>query len=108
MNKKIVLSLCLCVSHVAFAQQIAFSFDDGLDPANNPDACHINNDILNTLEQKRTLARGYPSVSKSGTEKGLQMISEWAKQGHRIGNHGNLHPNLNKDEISLKNYLKDI
>lgn len=108
MIKKIVLSLCLCVSHVAFAQQIALSFDDGLDPANNPDACHINNDILNTLKQKRILAIVYPSVSKISTEKGLQMISEWGKQGHRIGNHGNLHLNLNKDDISLKNYLKDI
>ena len=38
----------------------------------------------------------------------MNIISNWGKQGHRIGNHGNLHINLNKNEVKLSHYLQDM
>lgn len=108
MLKKIIISLCLGLSNVAIAKSIALSFDDGLDPSINADAQHINEDILSTLKQNKIQAIVYPSISKIGGTNGLNIISNWGKQGHRIGNHGNLHLNLNKDEVNLSTYLQDM
>ncbi len=91
MLNKIILSLCLSLSNVAIAKSIALSFDDGLDPSINSDSQKINEDILNTLKQNEVHAIIYPSISKIGGSEGLKIISNWGKQGHRIGNHGNLH-----------------
>jgi peptidoglycan/xylan/chitin deacetylase (PgdA/CDA1 family) len=108
MIKKILLSFFLCISHFSFAKNIALSFDDGLDPTTNPDAVLINNHILQTLKNENILAIVYPSISKIGGDDGLKIISEWGKQRHHIGNHGNLHLNLNKSDITLEQYLIDI
>ncbi|OAL80419.1 polysaccharide deacetylase [Acinetobacter sp. SFB] len=108
MLKKIILSLCLGLSNIAIAKSVALSFDDGLDPLINLEAQQINNDILNTLKQNNIHAIVYPNISRIGGTEGLNIISKWGKQGHRIGNHGNLHLNLNKNEVNLPNYLQDI
>lgn len=108
MLKKIIFSLCLALSNAAIAKSIALSFDDGLDPSSNSKAQQINDDILNTLKQNKIHAIVYPSMSKIGGTQGLNIISKWGKQGHRIGNHGNLHLNLNKNEVNLTDYLQDM
>lgn len=108
MLKTIILSLCLGVSNIAIAKSLALSFDDGLDPLTNPEARQINDDILSTLKKNRVHAIVYPSISKIGGKEGLDIISKWGREGHRIGNHGNLHLNLNKDEVNLSDYLKDM
>ncbi len=108
MLQKMVFLICLILSHAAFAKNIALSFDDGLDPSLNTDAHDINHAILSTLKQHKIHAIVYPSLSKIGSSAGLDLISEWGKQGHRIGNHGNLHLNLNKAEVKLNDYLQDI
>ena len=109
MFKRILLSVCLFgLSHITLAKSLALSFDDGLDPKLNPDALNINNEILSTLKQNKIPAILYPSLSRVGAEDGLDIVAEWGKQGHRIGNHANLHLNLNKNEITLPNYLRDM
>lgn len=108
MLKQIFLMLCLALSNVAIAKSLALSFDDGLDPDRNKNAYQINAAILKTLEQAHILAIIYPSISKIGGKNGLEIISTWGMAGHRIGNHGNLHINLNKTEVNLLDYLKDI
>lgn len=108
MLKKIILSLCLGLSNIAIAKSVAFSFDDGLDPSINSDAQQINEDILNTLKQNKIHAIVYPSISKIGGIEGLNIVSNWGAHGHRIGNHGNLHLNLNKNEVDLSTYLQDM
>ena len=108
MLKQIILSLCLSISNLAIATSLALSFDDGLDPNVNMAARQINNDILSALKQNKISAIVYPSVSKIGGQAGLDIIAEWGKQGHRIGNHSNLHQSLNKDEVTLPNYLNDM
>ncbi|WOE31834.1 MULTISPECIES: polysaccharide deacetylase family protein [unclassified Acinetobacter] len=108
MLQKMLLGLCLCLSDVALAKSLALSFDDGLDPLTYPAAQHVNHTILQTLKQNKIHAIIYPSISKIGSTEGLNLISEWGKQGHRIGNHGNLHLNLNKNEVNLSDYLNDM
>ena len=108
MLKKIILSFCLGLSNVAIAKSVALSFDDGLDPSINSEAQKINEDILSTLKENKIHAIVYPSISKIGGTEGLNIISNWGKQGHRIGNHGNLHINLNKNEVKLSHYLQDM
>lgn len=108
MFKKILLSCLIFASNFTFAKSLALSFDDGLDPNTHPQAQYINDAILNTLKRNKIRAIIYPSLSKIGDPHGLGMVKQWGKQGHRIGNHGNLHLNLNKDEVSLSAYLKDM
>lgn len=108
MLKKIILIFCLGLSNLAVAKSLALSFDDGLDPSIYSDAQKINESILTTLKQSEIYAVVYPSLSKIGGTKGLNIISKWGEQGHRIGNHGNLHLNLNKNEVDLSDYLQDM
>jgi len=108
MLKKIILCLCVSWSHLAVAKSLALSFDDGLDPSVDMAATQINHDLLNTLKQNKIAAIVYPSLSKIGGPAGLELIATWGKQGHRIGNHSNLHLSLNKDEVSLSSYLNDM
>lgn len=108
MLKFILLSLCFGISNITMAQYLALSFDDGLDPTKDSAAAQINHDILNSLKQNQITAIVYPSVSKIGGQAGLDLIAEWGMQGHRIGNHGNLHLNLNKDQVSLTEYRQDM
>ena len=108
MLKKILLSCLILVSNSTFSKSLTLSFDDGLDLSTHPQAQHINDAILNTLKQNNVHAIIYPSLSKIGANDGLGMIKQWGKQGHRIGNHGNLHLNLNKDEVNLSTYLADM
>lgn len=108
MFKILFLNFCLCLSSAVFAKSIALSFDDGLNPSNDPAAKQINDDILKALNKHKVHAIIYPSLSKTGQAEGLKIIAEWGKQGHRIGNHGNLHLNLNKETVNLADYLKDM
>ncbi len=108
MLQKIIFCVCLGLSNIALAKSLALSFDDGLDPLIHSQAKQINNDILTTLNKYQIDAIVYPSLSKIGGKEGLEIIAEWGKQGHRIGNHGNLHLNLHKNEVNLADYLKDM
>lgn len=108
MFKKILLSCLILVSNFTFAKSLALSFDDGLDPNTNPQARYINDTILNTLQRNKVRAILYPSLSKIGGIREIDIVKRWGEQGHRIGNHGNLHLNLNKDDVSLSAYLNDM
>lgn len=108
MLKKIIFWLCLSFSHFTAAKSLALSFDDGLDPVLNSEARYINNQILSTLKQHKIHAILYPSVSKIGGKEAIDIVSVWGEQGHRIGNHGNLHLNLNRKEVDLADYLQDM
>lgn len=105
---KIFLILLMSASSSIQAKQLAFSFDDGLNPNVNPNAARINNDILNQLKKAGLHSIVYPSLIKLGGTAGLDLIAEWGKQGHAIGNHGEQHISLNKQESDTKNYIVGI
>ena len=101
----VALFLMTTIGH---AKQLAFSFDDGVNPDLNAQATQINQQILQQLKQHQLKSMIYPSVIKIGDYAGLQLVKEWGRQGHRIANHSELHLNLNKDQISSQQYIAGI
>jgi len=106
--KKCLGLLLIFVTTMGQAKQLALSFDDGVNPDLNSQAVQINQQILQQLKQHQLKSIIYPSVIKIGDYAGLQLVAEWGKQGHQIGNHSELHLNLNKDHISSQQYIAGI
>lgn len=106
--KKCLGLLLIFVTTMGQAKQLALSFDDGVNPDLNSQAVQINQQILQQLKQHQLKSIIYPSVIKIGDSAGLQLVAEWGKQGHQIGNHSELHLNLNKDHISSQQYIAGI
>ena len=50
MLKKILPVVALLLSPLLVAKELAFSFDDGVNPDTNPAATQINQDILSQLK----------------------------------------------------------
>ncbi len=98
----------MCASASIHAKQLAFSFDDGLNPDANPEAAKINNKILSQLKQAHLHSIVYPSLIKLGGTAGLDLIADWGKQGHKIGNHSERHISLNKPDTNIQNYIEGI
>ncbi|MDA0696240.1 MAG: polysaccharide deacetylase family protein [Proteobacteria bacterium] len=106
--KKCLGLLLIFVTTMGQAKQLALSFDDGVNPDLNSQAVQINQQILQQLKQHQLKSIIYPSVIKIGDYAGLKLVAEWGKQGHQIGNHSELHLNLNKDHISSQQYIAGI
>ncbi|MCH7337758.1 polysaccharide deacetylase family protein [Acinetobacter sp. NIPH 2699] len=107
MKKWLCLALFLMTT-MSHAKQLALSFDDGVNPDLNVQANTINQHILEQLHQHQLKSIIYPSVIKIGDYAGLQLVAEWGKRGHNIGNHSELHLNLNKDHVTSQQYIDGI
>ncbi|MBP6861734.1 MAG: polysaccharide deacetylase family protein [Neisseriaceae bacterium] len=104
-----VLSLmALSINPVATAKSVAFSFDDGVNPAVMADAAQVNATLLAKLAADQVTAIMYPALVKTGTAEGLDLVADWGKAGHRVGNHSDQHLNLNKPETTLTAYLNSM
>ena len=108
MLKKMLPLAVLCFAPFVLAKELAFSFDDGVNPDTNPAATQINQDILSQLKAADVSAIVFPSLIKTGTGEGLNLIADWGKAGHKIGNHSEQHLNLNKPDVTLPQYLDGI
>lgn len=95
-------------SSVSIAQNIAFSFDDGLNPQTNHQAKQINQNILKHLKDAQVESMVFPTLIKIGDAQGKQLIRRWGEQGHLVGNHSTLHQNLNEDDVSSETYIQSI
>ena len=104
----LLTSLLLLYSTVNYAKQIAFSFDDGLNPTANFQANSINQALLNQLKTSNIQAMIFPSYSKIGDFQGKQLVRIWGEHGHLIGNHSAFHQNLNHPDVSAHDYIKSI
>lgn len=103
-----IVATTLCMSTWSSAKELALSFDDGLNPQNNPQATIINQQILQQLKEHKIQSVVFPSLIKIGDFQGKQLIAQWGEQDHVIGNHSALHQNLNKDNISAQTYIQSI
>lgn len=103
-----MLICLLCFNAHLHAKSLALSFDDGLNPAFNAQASTINASILRQLKDKHIKSIVFPSLIKIGDYQGKQLIRDWGISGHLIGNHSALHQNLNKENVSAKDYIKSI
>ncbi|WP_180135024.1 polysaccharide deacetylase family protein [Acinetobacter sp. YH12070] len=103
-----IFLVLLCTNITAQAKSLALSFDDGLNPAFNAQAEQINAQVLKHLHDQQIKCIVFPSLIKIGDYQGKQLIQDWGQSGHLIGNHSALHQNLNKENVSAKDYIKSI
>ena len=90
------------------AKELALSFDDGVNPQQNSKAVQINQQILDQLAEHQIKSIVFPSLVKFGDYQGKQLIANWGKAGHLIGNHSALHQNLNKPDTTTQAYIQSI
>ena len=103
-----LLSLfCVALCPAAQAKSLAFSFDDGLNPALNAQAVAINQAILSTLGSNHLHAIIFPAITKIGDYDGLKLVAAWGQQGHLVGNHTYSHQSLNASSVSLQRFMAD-
>jgi len=92
----------------AAAQMIGLTFDDGLDPARNPNALHWNARILHALERQQVHAMIFPTLKAVGGEAGMTLLEQWAEAGHAIGNHTADHRSLSSNKVTLQQFIGDV
>ncbi|CAB1214635.1 polysaccharide deacetylase family protein [Acinetobacter bouvetii] len=111
-EKSLKNSLCIASLFTLYtitqAKELALSFDDGVNPQQNPKAVQINQQILDQLAEHQIKSIVFPSLVKIGDYQGKQLIANWGKAGHLIGNHSALHQNLNKSNITTQQYIQSI
>jgi peptidoglycan/xylan/chitin deacetylase (PgdA/CDA1 family) len=90
------------------AQSLAFTFDDGLDPRNQPHAREWNDRILATLDAAGVKAGFFPAGKNVESPAGMELVKDWSRRGHLIGNHTYSHRNLNSDRVTLDDFTGDV
>jgi peptidoglycan/xylan/chitin deacetylase (PgdA/CDA1 family) len=104
----LVLALLLTACSAAFAQRIALTFDDGLDPRKQPQAAEWNAALLNALDAAKVQAMLFPAGRVVDSPQGLALVRQWAEQGHLIGNHTYAHRNFASPRVSLPDFTADV
>lgn len=106
------LRLCICLiwllPSVALAEEIAFTFDDGLDPRTQPAAAQWNQALLDALAEHRVRALYLPAAGRVNSRRGMALVREWGRRGHIVGNHSYSHLNFGSEEISVARFIADI
>jgi len=92
----------------AWAQSVAFSLDDGLDPRVQPEAARWNAQMLDALRSKQVQAMLFPAAGRVDTPEGLALVRAWGEAGHLIANHTYRHWNLNSTNVDAEDFVTDI
>jgi peptidoglycan-N-acetylglucosamine deacetylase len=95
-------------THSAHAKNIAFSFDDGLDPRKQAIAAQWNQAILDHLTDAKVQSIFFISGRNVDSKQGLTLVTDWGNNGHIIANHTYSHLNLATKKVSLKQFILDI
>jgi peptidoglycan-N-acetylglucosamine deacetylase len=103
---------CMALATLSFAsladcKSIALTFDDGPDMRDTTglSAAERNAAILGQLADAHV--KSILFVTRMDTNKARNdLIREWGKEGHQIGNHTATHPDF--DEVSLSSYKRDF
>ncbi|HIE8610549.1 TPA: polysaccharide deacetylase family protein, partial [Klebsiella variicola subsp. variicola] len=88
-------------SYCVQAQTVALTFDDGLDPLKEPAAPSWNRQILETLRDAGVTSMVFPTLVRTGRAQGLDLIRDWARAGHAVGNHTSRHRSLGSPQVPL-------
>lgn len=105
------LALSIGFSAIAFAQSVAFTFDDGpklkATPLMSPQA--RNTALLAALAKHHVKAALFVTLANGADRpEGLALARAWGEAGHAIGNHTVTHLDLNAEDITLKQYQYEI
>jgi peptidoglycan/xylan/chitin deacetylase (PgdA/CDA1 family) len=92
---------------LAAGQSIAFTFDDGPDMADKTglSAAERNAAILGQLADAHLKSMLFVTRTDTDTARN-DLIREWGKEGHQIGNHTATHPDF--DETSLAAFEQEL
>ena len=91
------------------APQISITMDDfNWQNAVYQSAAARNRSILSTLNAHSIKAALFVIGRNVENEEGQQLLDEWNKAGHLIGNHTYSHQNLNSPSMKLETYTADI
>jgi len=90
------------------AQTLSLSFDDGLDPRQQPQASAWNAALLSALAQAKLKAILLPAGKRVNSPAGLAMVRAWGEAGHAIGNHTYSHNNLGDPATTLQAFEADV
>lgn len=107
MLKALALAVFL-VPLLAHGQTISFTFDDGLDPRVQPRAREWNERILAALDGASVKAMLFPAGRIVESSEGMDIVAQWGRRGHAIGNHTYAHRNLGSRAMSLETFTDDV
>jgi len=93
---------------LAVAGTISFTFDDGFDPHQQPQAAQWNEALLKALKQAKVKAMLFPAGKRVDSDEGLALVQAWGEHGHRIGNHTYLHRNYGSPRVSFADFTADV
>ena len=106
--RKFIFLFVYLWSVAVHAQELALTFDDGLNPATEPSAREWNGQLLAGLAQASIRAMIFPALSKIGGDEGKQLVMQWSTAGHLVGNHTSRHRSLASAKLSLAEFIQDV
>ncbi|WP_418130719.1 polysaccharide deacetylase family protein [Variovorax sp. 278MFTsu5.1] len=108
LRRALAALLLLLGSSCVIAQTLALTFDDGLDPSKEPAAASWNRQILETLRDAGITSMVFPALVRTGPAQGLDLIRDWARAGHAVGNHTSRHRSLGSPQVPLADFIGDV
>ncbi len=105
---RLLLLPFLFLSSVSFAQTLSLTFDDGLNPDKQAQAQVWNQKIITSLNDAGIRAMVFPSLARIGGDRGMDLIMDWAKAGHAVGNHTATHRSLASAQLTLAEFIADV
>jgi peptidoglycan-N-acetylglucosamine deacetylase len=93
---------------LAGAQQVALTFDDGLNPTKVPDAAAWNQAILHGLAAAGVKSILFAAGAQVNSESGMALVRDWGLAGHNVANHTYSHWDLGSDQVTLQSFIADI
>lgn len=108
LRRTLVALFVLLGSSCVLAQTLALTFDDGLDPSKEPAAASWNRQILKTLGEAGVRSMVFPALVRTGRAQGLDLIRDWARAGHAVGNHTSRHRSLGSPQVPLADFIGDV
>lgn len=99
------------LSSAAFAQSIAFTFDDGPHLFATPklSSQQRNQAMLDALAKHQVKAALFVTVNNGASQpEGLALARAWGEAGHVVANHTMTHPDLHKETVTLAQFQEEV
>ena len=109
MNLRFLLAACCLMWAAAVdARSLSLTFDDGIDPAQFPEAKVWNSQLIGTLQETGVRAMIFPTLRNVGSSAGREMITTWSEAGFGVGNHTEKHQSLSSDQVNLAEFIAGV